>query len=356
MSNGNNFWDSGSVSEYDLMAEEIDEQAQQILDEYSDEEPEEEYEEEYEDEEYEEEETMSDYEPTKRNTAYKLDKRESSVVNDAMIRLEQARLYDMLIKHDMFKGVKAHPAALENVKTELKSYIVSRLEVLLGIRKEKVDREIPKQVQVELPFNDIEIEFLKALSYKGTKGASAQADTRKVVATEVLPTMVASQKQQELHGLQPLSYDEEEYEEEEEYVEPPKPKKVVKKKQVAKRPKPTPTPSRGQPVSQAPVKKHKPSRAKLDRKGEISDSEAERIAREDMERMKGRKPVDQMTPTELLEANRRISSGKTKVQGAKPIPNAQQLSMQYQMQQMNNTSNPGSNGFNMLLNKILSEK
>ena len=72
--------------------------------------------------------------------------------------------------------------------------------------------------------------------------------------------------------------------------------------------------------------------------------------------MKGKKPVVHMTPSELLEANRRISSSKTKAQGAKPIPNAQQLSMQYQMQQMNNTNNPGANGFNMLLNKILSEK
>lgn len=371
-----NFWNNSEpVSEYEMMADEMEEQAQQILDEYSDEEPEEEYEEEY--EEHEEEESMSDYEPTKKTSAYRLNKKQNSVVNDAMIRLEQARLYDMLIKHDMFKGVKAHPTALNNVKKELKDYIVSRLEILLGIKGEKKEVEIPKNIELELPFNSIEVEFLKALSMKGTKGASVEAGhgmvLRANLKTQTSPAEVYEDddeyEEEEYEGLQPLSYEEEEDEyEEEEYVAPaPKPKKKVKKPA----PKPTPKPSNGRPVRKAPpkkkkpvkkaapVQKHKPSRAIVNRKGEISDAEAERIAREDMERMKGRKPVNEMTPTELMEANKRINTKKNNI-GQKPIPTGEQLNMYYQTQQMNNQlnqqNNPGAMIQNKLLQKILSEK
>lgn len=349
-----NFWDQDKVSELDMLSEEIEEQTQKIIDEY--EAPEEE---EYEEEEYEEEETMSDYEPTKAKAAYKLNKHENSVVSDAMVRLEQARLYDMLIKHDLFKGVKAHPSALRNVQNELKSYIVQRLEILLGLKKEKVEKELPKQVQVELPFNDVEIEFLKALSYKGTKGASAQLDSKKVVATEVLPTVAAPKQieQQEPEGLQPLGgYDEDDYEddyEEEVIEEPARPKKVVKKK-----PAPKTTPKR-KPVKKTPqVKKTKPSRAKINRRGEISDEEAERIAREDIERMKGyKKPAHKMSAQELIEANKRINSNKSgQVQGAKPIPTGSSLEMHYRTKQANQSANPQSGGFNVLLNQLLANK
>ena len=361
------FWDE-TVSEHDLMSEEIEEQAQKILDEY--EEPEED---EYEDdEEYEdEEEVMEDYKPSKGKTAYSLNRQENSIVTESTIRLEQARLYDMLIKHDMFKGVKANPRALANVKQELKTYIVSRLEILLGIKKEKIQRDKPIEVEVESPFNDVEIEFLKALSHKGTKGLSSEVTaTKKLKATEIQP-LSGPQQEEEEQGLSSLGdyddqtepYDEDEYEdeyedEEEEYIEPPKPKKKVAKKPA---PKPTrkPTPKRKlkkkKPLPEAV--KHKPSRAAINRRGEMSDAEAERIAREDMARMAGRKPVNKMTETELLEANKRITTQaqKERPAGAKPIPNAQQLNMHYQTQQLNTSANDTS-GFNLLLNKILADK
>ena len=369
------FWDEKNLSELDMLSEEIDEQAQKILDEF--EEPEDE-EEEYEEDEYEEEdEVMEDYKPTKGKVAYNLNRQESSVVNDATIRLEQARLYDMLIKHDMFKGVKANPSALANVKNELKTYIVSRLEILLGIRKEKPDRVekvAPIEVEVDSPFNDVEIEFLKALSYKGTKGASAEAVSKKLKATQIQPLSSPMQVEEEEQGLSSLSsYDdeddyeeeyedeEEEYEdEEEEYIEPPKPKKKVLKKKPAPKPKAKkkPAPKRKVAKPAGEVEKYKPSRAAINRRGEMTDAEAERIAREDMERMKGRKSVSKMNETELLEANKRITTNakKERPAGAKPIPDATQLNMHYQTQQANNSANPSASGFNVLLNKVLASK
>jgi len=344
------FWDE-KTSEFDMLQDNMEDSAQEILDELEEEDLEEEYEEEYEEEE------MSDYSPTDKKVAYKLNKRENTVVTDAMIRLEQARLYDMLIKHDLFKGVKAHPRALTNVQAELKSYIVNRLEILLGIKAEKVEKETPKQVSVELPFNDIEIEFLKALSYKGTKGASAQADSKKVVATEVMPT-IAAPVQDEPQGLQSLAGSvevEDVYGEEEEYEEPPKPRKRVAKKKPA--PKRKAAPKRKPAPAQQPAKKTKASRAKMNRKGQISDAEAERLAREDIDRMqKYNKPAHEMNVDELMEANKSINTGKVKAQGTKPIPTGAQLDMHYRTKQMNQQADPKAGGFNVLLNKILADK
>lgn len=339
----NDFWDK-KTSEYEMLQDNMEDSAQEILDELEDEE------EEYE-EEYEEEDDMSDYQPTKNKVAYKLNKRENDVVNDAMVRLEQARLYDMLIKHDMFKGVKANPRALANVQAELKAYIVQRLEILLGIKKDQAEKEVPKEVQVELPFNDIEIEFLKALSYKGTKGASAQAESKKVLAREVLPTMesrpLPAKSQPE--GLQSLgdSYnDEEEYEEE--YQEPVKPKKKTAPLKKVVTNKITKKPTQSKPA---------PSRAKLSRGGQISQEEAERIAREDIERMKGRKPISEMSAEDLMRANRNINSGRTaRTEGAKPIPTGDSLKTHYMTKQLNQSADPKADGFNLLLNKILADK
>jgi len=185
------FWDNEGESEYEKIEETYDEGTQAVLDELDGkipaEEEEMEYEDEYEeDENYDEnyEEQMSDYNATEVESAYKLDRRESSVVNESMVRLEQARLYDMLIKHYLFVGVKAHPNALRNVQNELKSYIVDRLEILLGIKQEKSKKEGPKEFIVDSPFNDVEIDFLKALSYKGTKGASRQAQAKQLRASD----------------------------------------------------------------------------------------------------------------------------------------------------------------------------
>ena len=45
---------------------------------------------------------------------------------------------------------------------------------MLGIKKKKKKaRDVEELVVVDSQFNDVEVDFLKALAYKGTKGASS---------------------------------------------------------------------------------------------------------------------------------------------------------------------------------------
>jgi hypothetical protein len=94
----------------------------------------------------------------------------SSTIDNARIRLEQGRLYEMLIKHDLFDGVDAMPEAVSKVQSEIKEFIVERLEILLGMRSEK-QKEIHHVVK-ESQFNEIEVQALKMIARKVTKGAS----------------------------------------------------------------------------------------------------------------------------------------------------------------------------------------
>ena len=333
-----NFWDNDSVSEWETVEETLSDQAQAVLDEFEDEDYEEEY--------YEEDEYMEDYKPQGK-TAYKLDRRESNILNDATIRLEQARLYDMLIKHDLFHGVKANPRALANVQNELKAYIVSRLEILLGIREEKKAQE-PKQIVVESPFNDVEIEFLKALSYKGTKGASAQAKPKTLSASEITPL---SSVKSEPQGLKPLSNIEED---EEEIVE--ETHKPIKKRATPKKPVKT---------KKTRVKRTPPESIRRRRRGQMTDAEAEEIARKELKNTKGKtlnKHPYEMTAKELKELAKSSSrkTRKTKEQimpeGYVPPITSAQNEMLIQQQQLQNNFKPGSSGVSLLVQKIIKDK
>jgi hypothetical protein len=83
---------------------------------------------------------------------------DESIMADARLRLEQGRLYEMLLKHSLFEGVDADPRAIKNVEREIKRFIKSRLEILVGLKQ-----EAPKaQVSVS-PFTELEIDMLKQL-------------------------------------------------------------------------------------------------------------------------------------------------------------------------------------------------
>lgn len=99
-----------------------------------------------------------------------LDTEEVSVVDNARIRLEQGRLYEMLIKHNLFDGVDAMPQAVTKVQSEIKEFIIERLEILLGMKSEK-QKEV-HQIIKESQFNELEVQALKMIASKVTKGAS----------------------------------------------------------------------------------------------------------------------------------------------------------------------------------------
>jgi hypothetical protein len=105
----------------------------------------------------------------------------SAVLNDARLRLEQGRLYEMIMNHDLFDGLNADPKAIRFVQKEIRKFAKERMEIMLGMRQEQ-----PKAgpVEVELPFNQLEITILKKLASAATKGATekAEANQARVVA------------------------------------------------------------------------------------------------------------------------------------------------------------------------------
>lgn len=92
---------------------------------------------------------------------------QQSLMDNARVRLEQGRLYEMLIKHDLFDGVDALPQAVANVQKEMKDFIMDRLEILLGMKSEK---ETVQHITYDSQFNELEIQVLKRVASKMSKG------------------------------------------------------------------------------------------------------------------------------------------------------------------------------------------
>lgn len=87
------------------------------------------------------------------------DEIDESLMADARMRLEQGRLYEMLLKHSLFEGVDADPRAIKNVEKEIRKFIRERLEVLVGLKAQSTPKP---QVSVS-PFTELEIDMLKQL-------------------------------------------------------------------------------------------------------------------------------------------------------------------------------------------------
>lgn len=312
MAKKNIFDDDLEQSEYELLSEDIsrNDSVQDILDEYE-----------------EDEEDIVEPAPVKqhnvkslnKSVAYTLNSQESSIMNLAMVQLEQAKLYDMFLKHNLFEGVKANPTALKKVEAELKGFILERMQILLGMKE---DNKKTSQVKVELPFNDVEVDFLKALAFKGTKGESANQKLKPAEARTV--------KQEESQGLRKLvDVIEEPSEDEVEEIQVP----LIRK-----------TPRVIERTQKPPV-----------RKSVSKPSTIEEIAREDIKRMAKRKPINQMSPEELAEANKKISSARSaKPASALPMPDESQMVTHYMAQQLQKSNNPNSNSvlMQMLGNKL----
>jgi hypothetical protein len=203
--------------------------------------------------------------------AYTLNSKETDIMQSAMVQLEQAKLYDMFLKHNLFEGVKANTVALKKVERELKEFILERMQILLGMKSEKQANTAPQSFRVELPFNEIEIDCLKDLAFKVTKGESAKAKTKSV---EALPSIKRDSIAKVVgeNRMKPMVQEvEEEYEEEE--LEIRKPVKPVQR-QVRPQPK-------------KPVNTNKMS--------------VQELALHDLKQMAKRKPAHLMSEDELIK-------------------------------------------------------
>lgn len=90
------------------------------------------------------------------------------VLTEVMKRIEQAKLYEALLKHDLFGPGSARPEIIRAVKKEFKDFIHSRLEILLGIRTEQVSPQ-----SAPSPFSEEEVMALKAIAARLTSTKKA---------------------------------------------------------------------------------------------------------------------------------------------------------------------------------------
>lgn len=151
-----------------------------------------EYEEEYEDEEGEyeaesaipEEETEEDY---------------SNILDDARLRLEQGRLYEMVMKHNLFENLDADPKAALIVQKQIVKFAKEQMEIMLGMRQPKSQTNYDV---VSSPFNDLEVKLLKEFASKMSGGKSAEAGANKI-AQKLNSIGSPSRPQREMAPVQP---------------------------------------------------------------------------------------------------------------------------------------------------------
>lgn len=121
-------------------------------------------------------------------------------LESASLRIAQADLYQMLAKHNVFEGVEAPAQVVRQVQKELKEFALERLNILLGISQEKPKFD-PSSVQVRLPFNKMEVDVLKDLAYKASRGQTAEYEGEDAQA----PVAVAKEQPKAPPRLRPIS-------------------------------------------------------------------------------------------------------------------------------------------------------
>lgn len=205
----------------------------------------------------------------------------TSVLSDARLRLEQGRLYEMIMNHDLFQGMEADPQAIKNVQKEIKRFARERMEVMLGMRQTQATPTLSGGGNAV--FNDLEIEILKRLASTATNGATETPEANQIAATKIRRT-----------GLAPLGG-----------TTAPRRAPVTVAKSLPKAP-------------QRPVrKKTDPTVDAILREEGIDRDTFEEVTRSTL-----KKPIEKMTAEELIEHNRQ--SGRRL---SKTVDNPQKLPM-----------------------------
>lgn len=215
----------------------------------------------------------------------------SDALSDASLRLEQGNLYKMILNQDIFDGVDADARAVKIVQKQIRNFAKEKMEEMLGMRQETSTVE---HLEIDFPFNQKEVEVLKALAHTATKGDSENSDRfvpQVTRTTEEVPTV----GEKKLRPIKTTSA----------------PKKLAQPQPQAKKQLPTkPT---------APIK-----RTKLD--ADIDRIAAEEgIPRELLEEnyVPLNVPASQLSEQELLNRNRQLAKRtRTQVRSANALPMA----------------------------------
>lgn len=247
----------------------------------------------------------------------------TAVLSDARLRLEQGRLYEMIMNHDLFEGMDSDPNAVKHVQRQIRKFAKEQMEIMLGMRKEtaKVER-----LEIDFPFNAVEVKVLKMVADKASGGASQQSDryVPEVTRTTEEVEVVGTPKRQGLNSIvgkkQPQKA-------------PAKPAPVVKQAPVA-----APVKSALRQTATAPVAR-KPRSNTPDHvivEGEIVTREMiDSTFEPDYKPLE--KPIHEMKSEELLRRNQEASQRRHKTvksPNAMPMPTYEQESMLHQTRMM----------------------
>jgi hypothetical protein len=240
----------------------------------------------------------------------------STVLSDARSRMEQGRLYEMIMDHNIFAGADADEKAIKHVTKQIRNFAKEQMEIMLGMRQEP--SKAPALAAADFPFNDLEVAALKDLAYMATKGASAR-DEAQTFTPQAVPTAPRRT------GLNPITVS-----------SGPKPAS-----------KPAPTKAPPKPLAQkaaAPVKRDQKTEAQIERilqEEGISRAEYDRQYPPDYKPLA--KPLNNMNEQELAEW-RRQDALKTHKQvknpAAIPMPTAEQEEMLHTQRAQTAAANP----------------
>lgn len=110
----------------------------------------------------------------------------SEVLSDARLRLEQGRLYELVMNSDLFAESDADERAVRSVQRQIKKFAKEQMEVMLGMRQTTA----AAPPMVSSPFNELEVMLLKSLASKMSGGKTEEEQPEQYVA----PTAPAPRK------------------------------------------------------------------------------------------------------------------------------------------------------------------
>jgi len=104
----------------------------------------------------------------------------TEVLSDARLRLEQGKLYELIMNHSLFDGVDADPRAAKSVQKQIRTWAKTQMEIMLGMRQEPTVAGM-----VSSPFNNLEVDVLKKLASAASKGATESEEANEAPTVSV---------------------------------------------------------------------------------------------------------------------------------------------------------------------------
>ena len=226
----------------------------------------------------------------------------SEVLVDARLRLEMGKLYELIMKHDLFAGSDSDPKAVKIVQKEIRKYAQERMEIMLGMRQEQ-SKEANSFPMDLFPFNSLEVEILKAIAATATKGESRDAE----------PLNLGPQRPAARTTLNPIGASAGR-------TTPVAPKPVAKKPLAPKAP---------APIQRSSAKSNAKIQAILEEEGLTMD-EINEVFDPNREYL-DRKKMAKMTEEEVIARNKQVSLRNRRAENPTkaPMPTPEQLEQMY---------------------------